>query len=207
MSDQLISGVILAAGRSRRMGRTKALLKVMDRTLLERQLEAMADLKKIAVVIPGGVSYLDQVSTKPPTAIFEVQNNRVDLGPFHSLRLGIEATGMTNPVLVVPVDCPTTREIVNTLAAQASRLMPGAEAPVDWIVPVNQGKIGHPVLLSPNAARLVTNARLTDTLRDVLTNLPSLEIEIGSPLVNFNLNRPMDLDDFLSALEADEETP
>ena len=97
----MLSGLVLAGGRSSRMGRDKAALKLADgRTLLQRQVD---------VLIAAGAESV-QVSVRPESEI-ELMHARpvlddvADAGPLAGIAAGLRAApaGM---VLVLAVDMP-----------------------------------------------------------------------------------------------------
>jgi len=140
-----VAGVILAAGRSQRMGRTKALLPLAGRTFLASivGLARSAGLRPLRVVVGGG----DEngiVETHPELAELIVTNHEQDLGQLHSLRLALRTLDPTpDAVVVFLVDHPLVRlDTVRSLIDEhrASR------RPI--VIPSHRGRRGHPVLFA-----------------------------------------------------------
>lgn len=94
-------GVVLAGGRSRRMGRSKALLPIDGRRLIDRTIEVVGDLRPLIdrVVVSGTIPDLETIA---------------DLEPFAGPVAGIASVATSllresKPVdglVVVPVDLP-----------------------------------------------------------------------------------------------------
>ncbi|UPG90919.1 molybdenum cofactor guanylyltransferase [Luteibacter aegosomaticola] len=85
-------GVILAGGRSSRMGEDKALLRVGERTLLERTRDVLLEAGAGAVVISGAAH--DGIADRWP-----------DKGPIGGIA-SVVAELIDDELLVVPVDMP-----------------------------------------------------------------------------------------------------
>jgi len=189
--------VILAAGRGHRMGGAKALLDLGGCTLLELQLRALGGAAQIAVVHEadqpvGGPSTgrIGAWTPLPQWGIY-VPNPRWEEGPFVSIQLGLDALGGDAPVLIVPVDCP--------VPPQAPALLVRAAAQgLAWVAPTQDGRRGHPVLLTAGGRAAAMAPDAGPTLRDLLAATPGAVVPVDSPLVHCNLNTPSDRDRFLA---------
>ena len=148
------SAVILAAGRSTRMGRTKALLPWGDRPLLTAWIERFqgAGAAEVAVVL-GAEFDLIRATVEPsleaPDRVRWVQNaDPARTGPRESLLLGLDSLPADSPAWFTPVDVPVVRTA--TLRALLAVWLEGP--PVDRplaAVPRFEGSPGHPVLAGP----------------------------------------------------------
>ncbi len=128
-----VAGVVLAAGRSERMGAPKALLDFRGRPFVIRILEALEalDLKPRVVVLGP-----DAPRIRPALAAHEcliVENLDVAGGPIGSLRAALAALKPVRPaaLLAWPVDLPQVRvtTIERLLARHGGRaVLSGHEA-------------------------------------------------------------------------------
>src|SRR5919106_2811473 len=196
----MIAGIVLAAGRSARMGFPKALLDFRGAPFVVRILEALEaiDLKHRVVVLGP-----DAPRIRPALAAHDcliVENPDVDSGPVASLKAGLLALQTVRPKAVVawPVDFPHVR--ITTV----ERLIEAHErsgAPV--VVPVFGGRRGHPVLwdqalfpeleASPATARAVLHAHERDVV----------QVAVDDPAVVDDLNTPEDYERLGRAINRD----
>jgi molybdenum cofactor cytidylyltransferase len=126
------SGIILAAGSSRRMGQPKALLTYRGETFLER-LKRLFGTVCSEVVVVG--------SPDSPFAA-DVLNPEPERGMLSSLQCGLRAVGgEAEAVLFTPVDSPAVEAA--TLAILAGGW--GGEL---LRIPRHAGRRGHPVMMA-----------------------------------------------------------
>lgn len=146
-----IVGVVPAAGASRRMGRTKALLPLDGRTFLRRVVTALSlgGCERVLVVVSGAEAPGEP--TPPAEAVArEARAARADVlvnpepgeGPITSLRLALQALDPgVEGIAYLPLDYPlVTSEAVSTLRREAA--MSGASL----TLPTFEDKRGHPAI-------------------------------------------------------------
>lgn len=116
-----ISAVILAGGRSTRLGRDKAFLKVNGQTLIERIIDRLAQLSEEIIIVTNDVDRYEHLAA---TVVTDVVPGKAALGGLHS---GLLAAG--NPHnLVVACDMPF-------LNLSLLRYMQGFTASYDVVIP------------------------------------------------------------------------
>ena len=93
------SAVILAGGKSSRMGRDKAGLRLEGRTLLERQAELVRSLQPVELWLSGGSNDYPLADGQP------VRDNFANCGPLAGVEAGLGATN-ASLLLVLAVDLP-----------------------------------------------------------------------------------------------------
>jgi molybdenum cofactor cytidylyltransferase len=182
--------VLLAAGRSSRMGEPKGLVLFAGRPWIEAQLAAL-DGRRVTVVLGhDGARYLEVIPDLAKRAEVVV-NPDPDRGPFSSLQVGLAAVrgSAPAPVFVLPVDVPAASAGVWRALEEA--LDPGLDA----AIPVFEGRGGHPVLLaSPFIGRLCSRDPASPEARlDVELRLAKARrVPTDDPRVRMNLNAPED---------------
>lgn len=141
------SAIILAAGSSTRMGRSKALLEYRGETFLSRLVRIFRVYCEDVLVVASEA--LEQREARI------VINPQPERGMLSSLQCGLAALPATAPAAVfIPVDIPAIAEstVKEVIAGWSGELLR---------IPRYQGRRGHPVLIS------------RDLLREFLAEPPS----------------------------------
>lgn len=188
-----LAGVVLAAGRSARMGSPKALLDFLGVPFIVRILEALEALEvKTRVVVLGP----DAPRIQPAIAGHDcmiVENPEPETGPIASLRGALRALQPLQPqaILAWPVDLPHVRVSTVERMMEAYRR---AAAPV--VVPTFAERRGHPVIwgaalfgeLLENTAATREGARavLHDHEKEIVS------VPVDDPAVIDQVNTPED---------------
>ncbi|HVG45184.1 MAG TPA: nucleotidyltransferase family protein [Longimicrobium sp.] len=144
----MIAGIVLAAGRSRRMGRPKAFLQRGGRSFLERTVAALREGGCDPVVVvagPPGDPAADETAQAAARLGATVARNADPESPqVASLRAGLAGLGEgVEAAVVTPVDVP--RVDAETVRALAEAFAAGG-APVAQ--PFDGARHGHPVLFA-----------------------------------------------------------
>jgi len=138
-----IGAVVLAAGKSTRMGEPKQLLCLDGKPLLERTLENLrnATVSDIVVVLGSAADTIRQQITFGEVRV--VENAEYELGMASSLRVGLAAlSATTDAALIVLADQPFVRhETLDRIIAQYQH------SSAQIVIPMYQGFRGNPVLL------------------------------------------------------------
>lgn len=192
----LVSCVILAAGKSARMGADKLTLTVGDKTILEQTLEnvAASGLEDIVIVTsPGGTGSIPASGLKPNRAVSikVVKNYRYQEGMSASLKAGLQAVDpAAQGVLFALGDQPHVPPAVynrlcenymNNLALVTS--------------PVFMGKRGNPVLLDRRTWPALMNLTGDKGGRDLIDNMGRDKInyvDVDTPSVLWDIDSPED---------------
>lgn len=137
-----VAGLVLAAGRGRRIGGPKALLRHGDALLVEHALRIVRDAGCDPIVVILGAAADDVRSAADLADATVVVNKAWSTGVGSSLRTGlstVEEMG-AEAVVVVPVDMPG-------LTAEAARRVAAEPAPDALACATFEGRRGHPMLV------------------------------------------------------------
>jgi CTP:molybdopterin cytidylyltransferase MocA len=180
------AGLILAAGAGSRFGpEPKQLADMNGRPLLDHVVDAMCAIKELepVVVVLGAaaeriLAHADLMRARP--VISEEWAN----GQASSLRLGLQAVGDVDAVIVTLGDLPT---ITPAIVARLLDAPPGTRATYD-------GRPGHPVVLGPAHVNAITRLRGDHGARDLLVGGPTIEC------ATLSSGRDVDTQDDLEAI-------
>lgn len=182
-----IAALLLAAGRSERMGRCKQLLPLAGKPLVRHSLEALigAGVEEIVVVLgPKGREIAQVIHDLPVTM---VENNAPASDMAESVRAGLAfVADETQAVLVCLGDHPLVQSA--TVQAISAR---HAAFPDKIIVPVCNGRKGHPTLFSRAA---IAEIHTVPTLRDIVNRDRErlMLLPVADPGVIVDIDTPED---------------
>lgn len=186
-----IAAIIPAAGLGERMGEPKALLEMEDLPLVDwlaRRLLSAGFSPVVGVLNPTVHAALAG-SGRLASDVFWCVNDELDLGPLFSIRLGLgeleRRRAEPKAVLIAPVDHPFVSD-------ETLRMLHDAADPDRIVIPVDEGRRGHPPLFGGNLLPLLREVPMEQGARGVYERTPEavLELEVGDPAVRANLNTP-----------------
>lgn len=194
-----ITAIVLAAGESRRMGRSKLDLPWGETTIIGKVVSTLlSGGTDDVLVVTGGnreevAAALNQLD--PSLPVRAVDNREYSVGDMtHSLQVGLSRLGPeVGAVLVALGDQPQIQAgvVASVLAAyEPARLAePGGRA---LIAPSYQMRRGHPWLVSRDFWPGILNLAPHETLRDFLRQHASeiLYINVDSPGILQDLDTP-----------------
>jgi len=182
----VISGIILAAGLSERMGQPKALLDWGGQPLVCYQVEQLREAGCDEVIVVLGHKADDiwrQMRTMPCRRML---NPRYQHGRAGSLRIGAKAVDRdTETILITDIDSPRPAEFLRAL-------IEGHRAENAVTRPVHQGHRGHPVVVAGRLREeLMAATDEAEGLHGVLRNhaTESGEVDCGE-LLDLGFNTP-----------------
>ena len=171
----MIAAIVLAAGKSSRMGEPKALLNFRGHTFLERIIQTIDSSPiDMTIVVVGHDHELIEKRVDLP---FVVHNPDYELGMVTSLQRGIRALPSSAVgVMVFLVDHPTVKQ--ETIELILSRFDPAR-----ILLPVHNGKRGHPVVFPRSIFDELLALPPTAGANVVVRNQPGrvLEVKVQDP--------------------------
>jgi CTP:molybdopterin cytidylyltransferase MocA len=199
-----LAGVVLAGGRSARMGSPKALLDFRGQPFVVRILEALEALEvKTRVVVVGP----DALRVRPALAGHDcliVENSDVDGGPIASLRVALRVLQAVQPsaTLAWPVDLPHVRVTTVERLIETFR-----REPAPAVVPTFAERRGHPVLWGAALFQeLLTSETATRHGARAVWHAHAAEVAmvpVDDPAVIDDLNTPEDYERLVREVNRD----
>ena len=181
----MICAIVLAAGKSERMGRPKALLPLQGKTFLENILSAIfrSPVEETRVVVGHHRNEIEPHVTPPARLVF---NPNYEQGMITSLQAGIRSLPPhTSGALLFLVDHPLVDfETIELLVTKIG--------PDRIVLPTFQGRRGHPVLFgsailqeilglsSSQGANIVVH-KDPDRIVEVSVNSPGILVDVDTP--------------------------
>ena len=190
-----VAGVVLAAGESRRMGQLKALLPFGSRTVIEQVLQPLlnAGLSEVAVVLGHRADEIAAVLE--PLSVRLLRNTDYHLGMTSSVQVALRSLDpVPDAYLLALVDQPQIGLlVVQQLLAAHARTRKGL------VIPVWQGKRGHPLLLAAAYRPAVLALTPDQGLNVVTRGYPRDTLEL--PIASDDILRDMDYqEDYVAEL-------
>lgn len=188
-------GVLLAAGRGRRMGRTKQLLSwrsaVGDKPLVAAAYDAVHPICDAMVVVVAHEA--DAVVAALGERPFHRVDSDADAPMFESMRAGFAAAAAIDASAVIvlqPGDHPEVAPETLDVLTNQSRL-----CPQQAIIPTYGGRGGHPVLIPPCVAAVLVHADAPAGLGEFWRTHADLcvRIAVDDPTTVRDLDTPRDL--------------
>ena len=193
-----LSGLILAAGFSSRMGESKPLLQWFDDTLIEFQIKLFNSLGIKPVVVLGFESDIVLSKIKNSNAKFVV-NQDYKKGKSTSILKGLSCVDKNNNILLISVDQPRPKIMLDKIIKSHN------ESRSLITIPKYKSKNGdlrggHPIILDnktiPGLSEYILNGK---TMKEfIISQYDVNEIEFDDILITLDLNIK---DDYFKALK------
>ena len=191
VASSAAAGLVLAAGRSRRMGSAKLVLPWRDGTVVEAVVAALRSggVGRILVVVGGDREAIEEALAG--SGVDFVENPRYADGEMlGSIQLGLRAMGdEATAVLLTPGDLPAIQPATVRALIEAWRASEDA-----LCVPVYGNRRGHPVLLPRRTWPQVMALGPAESLRSYL-RLHKAElrtVEVSDPGIHADIDSPED---------------
>lgn len=182
--------VILAAGLSYRMGSPKAFLQWDKNTVfLEKIIRVYIAFGCSEIIVVLNQESMNYYKQKGFTFLENVHvqiNKQPELPRFVSVRLGFEK--VTNDFCFIQnIDNP----FVNL---QLLKLLFKQKCALEYVVPTNNNKSGHPILLSKEICNYITSLNGNEhILKDVLKRFDRVSVDTSDAKIHCNINVREDL--------------
>jgi CTP:molybdopterin cytidylyltransferase MocA len=180
------SAIILAAGKSERMGIPKFMLRHADgQTFLQKLVSEFLFFgcrQVVAVLNANGCLNLFHQTINLPVEMRLVENSHPEWGRLYSLKLAVDRATPAEHLFISNIDNPFMNvELLESLYQYAEQ--------ADYIMPEYQGRGGHPILISRKVAediRALTS--YSGHLKEFLMRYSNVRVEVNNHLVLANIN-------------------
>jgi len=205
MPQNKCTAIILAGGKSERMGRPKGLLDYKGHFWLLEHLKRLKAAGINDVIIGLGfdadIYYkaIPELRKALNSSIFfkglqisVVQNENPELGSFSTLKVALNILNKPNEALICPIDVPILKgsdlkDITKTNAAIAK--------------PSYKGQSGHPIKINYKIIRFILKENPSNRLDSIIATFPEKEIKkivCDDKQIIMNLNSPQDWQKYIN---------
>ncbi|SDI73877.1 nucleotidyltransferase family protein [Natribacillus halophilus] len=188
--DHNLSALLLAAGRSQRMGTLKAALPWNGTSLIEFQVNQLQNPLISELIVVTGYKSEEIAEMIKPSHVKIVYNHRFHEGKTSSIRKGVEVINpKSKGILISAVDQPVPKHTLDLMITHFNKTN------ASIVVPVYKQKRGHPVLFNAHLKHeLLKVNEETQGLRNIFRkfNHHVSLLEVSDPNVLLNLNTPID---------------
>ena len=198
------AGIILAAGAATRFGQPKQLLRLKDKYLIERVLDAALNSRLGRIVLVLGFAHQKILQalaekTQHPKLHIEV-NPDYKKGQSHSLRVGLAAVKNDFPAVIFLLgDQPMLNSAtINTLLKRFW------STDKNICVPAYRGRRKNPVIFSRRFYSHLMNIKGDIGARQLIDDNPDqvLTLEIDDPLCFFDIDTPQDFENLKNKIDS-----
>jgi len=204
IQENKTAGIILAAGAATRFGQPKQLLRLKDKYLIERVLDAALSSRLGRIVLVLGYArrkILQALGKKAQHAKLHIEvNPHYKKGQSHSLRVGLSAVRNDFPAVIFLLgDQPMLNTAtINTLLERFW------SADKDICVPLYRGQRKNPVIFSRRFYGRLMEIRGDIGARQLIDDNPDqvLAIEIDDPLCFFDIDTPQDFENLKNQMDS-----
>jgi len=186
--------IILAAGESKRMGTSKHLLWFSKGETFIEHIVAVYQrfqVSKIVVVVNEAAQIYPEMFMNSE-GIEIVTNKNIELGRFYSVQLGLQ--NVTGNCFIQNIDNPFVN--VGLLMSLNSELKDS-----DYVVPANNDKGGHPILLSERTSNIIVGEEDKGShLNNKLKLFSRKNALVNDPYIRVNINTQEDYKKYFSGL-------
>ena len=182
--------IILAAGESRRMQKNKLLLPFQNKSLIELVVEhvTQAGIDNIMLVLGAYRDDILPVISRMP--VKHCYNKDYEQGMLSSLQCGLRNIPPSMDVAIIFLgDQPAIPgEVALALIKEYRQSEKGI------VIPVHDGKRGHPVLIHKRYRKEIEELNLAEGLRGLMRKFPQdiIEVEVDFPEILKDIDVPKD---------------
>jgi molybdenum cofactor cytidylyltransferase len=176
----ITAAIVLAAGKSERMGQNKLLLRLNDSTVIDTILDAVAaaNIDEMIVVLGHKPEQIIEVIQPRREAVRTVINEDFECGMISSFQKGLQLLPYVDAAFLVLGDEPILDS--NFLNAMIQH-MENAHGNALLVSPIYKGKKRHPLLVHRQLFSEILGLEKTETMREVVHKHADRLLTIEAP--------------------------
>lgn len=185
----MITGIILAAGFSNRMGKDKLLIKIKGEKIIERVVHACVQSNLNKVILIYRKQEIKEIAER--YKIIAIQNNQAYKGQSESMKIGIKNTNDDSSYMFIVGDQPFINpETINRLIKEYK----GYKSTI--IIPYYGGERGMPIIISNRYKDELLNVTGDKGGRDIIEKYfqKARIVNIENIKIGKDIDVPQDLD-------------
>lgn len=161
------AAIILAAGKSERMGRNKLLIKLGEKTLIEHILNALkkTEVNQIVVVLGNKPQEIEQAIQSMVNHVKLVVNEKYEKGMTSSFQIGIKQIESVDAAFLMLGDQLLMEP---TMIDKMIGIMEKSVDSILIVSPIHKGKKGHPLLFSKKLFNEILDLKENQVIRDIV---------------------------------------
>jgi molybdenum cofactor cytidylyltransferase len=174
------AAIVLAAGKSKRMGQNKLLLLLNGTTLIDNILDAVAaaNIDETVVVLGHKPEQIIEATQPRREAVKTVINKDFKRGMISSFQKGLQMLPPVDAAFLILGDEPILDD--NFLNAMIQH-MENSRGRALLVSPIHKGKKGHPLLVHRQLFSEILDLEKTETMRDVIRRHADRLLTIMAP--------------------------
>ena len=175
-----VGAVVLAAGKSERMGQNKLFLSLNGKTLLDGILDAVTAAGIVEqVIVLGHEAEVVIEAIKPRLQTLKIAvNEDYEQGMTSSFQKGLQMISNVDAAFLVLGDEPILDP--NVLKAMVQQ-MENSHGKALIVCPIHKGKKGHPLLFDRHCLQKYVNLKSPQTIRDIVHRHANSLLTIEAP--------------------------
>ena len=177
-----MDGIILAGGKSTRMGRNKLLIDIDGHPVIWHSIQSMRPFVDHLIVVTGHYDKEIREALKDEKDIEIVTNPDYELGMFSSVKTGVKH--VRAPFFLLPGDCPFVRK---------ETYLSLLEGKGDIRIPNYEGQDGHPIYIDNKYREEILSSPLDMNLKLFRDSKNYEIINVRDKNIVINLNQVSDI--------------
>ena len=184
----MIWAIVLAAGESKRMGQPKMLLPFRSKTILETVIDTLLETSIGGIIVVLGAESATLSARLESYPVKIVRNTAYRSGMLSSVQVGFSALpeGVSAALLALGDQPAISSGVIRQLLALHRRL------PESILIPVYQGRRGHPVLIPSGYHHEISMLSPNIGLRELMRRHPEAirEVAVGEAMILQDIDDP-----------------